>query len=157
MFSEHTSAMNQQLVAAGMNQQQANIIADTIGQCMAKLTHRGPVEMFGPLKLGGRVSGGGDFGLLFNPRNGDAYFQVDHMTGTISQPVVDHTMPRIFSLYTLAADLNASDSVVAGGKTYVNTFCRVGYKLLNGTLVGAINGGNNSWYIIAWNDCEVLQ
>ena len=156
MYSEHTSAMTQQLVAAGMAQQQANIIADTIGQCMAKLTHRGPIEMLGPLTLGGPVrsldgSQGQSARFLFNGR--DAYFSMDNMTGTPSAAVLG----RIFSIYTLGADLNADASVVAGGKTYVNSFCRDTYKFASGTTVGAINGGNDTYYIIAADACEVPQ
>lgn len=156
MYSEHTSAMTQQLVAAGMAQQQANIIADTIGQCMAKLTHRGPIEMFGPLTLGGPVrSFGGSEGqaarLLFNGH--DAYFSMNNMTGTPSAAVLG----RIFSTHTLTADLNADASVVVGDKTFVNSFCRAGYKLIDTTFVGGINGGNNTYYIIAANKCEEPQ
>ena len=157
MFGDHMASMNQQLVAAGMSQQQANIIADTLGQCMARLQHRGAVEFNGPAKFTGQVRGAGSRVMLFDGSTGDGYFTVNNMTGTLSESVIANSMSRIFSIYTLAADLNADASVVAGGKTYVNSFCRDTYKLVSGTTVAAINGGNDSYYIIAWDACEVVQ
>lgn len=157
MFSEHASGMNQRLIAAGMDQAQANIISETIGQCMAKLTHRGAAEFNGPVKFTGDVRGAGSRVMLFDGRTGDGYFTVNNMTGTLSESVIKNSMSRIFSIYTLASDLNADASVVAGGKTYVNSFCRDTYKLVSGTTVAAINGGNDTFYIIAWDACEQPQ
>lgn len=161
MFSEHTALMVQELVAAGMSQRQANIIGDTMGQCLSKLTHRGAMEFFGPMKITGPVKGGSGGGsttnLLFDGRSGAAYFNINNVTGTLPQGVLNNSGDRIFSIYTLAADLNAGDSVTVGDKTFVNSFCRAGYKLVDTTVVGGINGGGGNFYIVAADKCEQPQ
>lgn len=152
-----------QLRAAGNSPEAlADILVGIIGQCQAHLEHRGAIDMYGPVKFGGevRVGGGGAAGpgaLIFSGTN--AYFNIDNTTGTLSEEVVNNSMAsgRIVSIYTLAADLNADASVVVGDKTFVNSFCRDTYKLTSGTTVLGINGGNGTYYIIAWDKCEQPQ
>jgi hypothetical protein len=62
----------------------------------------------------------------------------------------------VFATATLAADLNAGDTVTLGGKLYDATFVRPTFKLSSGTTIGGIKSGT-TYYIIAWNACEVSQ
>lgn len=49
MFSRQAPGMMHRLIQAGMPNEQARAMIDTLGQCQASLEHRGPVHFTGPV------------------------------------------------------------------------------------------------------------
>lgn len=142
-------------------------LAGVIGDCDAELEHNGPVELNGPLTLGDKVystKGNNDGSAIDENGDGsslliDALKKISYLnlSDSVITDLIRRIMPRIVSLYTLAADLNADATVVVGEITYSGAMIRDTYKLVSGTTVLAINGGNNTYYIIAADACEVPQ
>lgn len=162
MFGNQASSLVQQLVDAGMVQKQANALAQVIGQCQANLTHRGSLEMLGPLVLGGDrgpgIRGPGRVQLV-DPRRGamlldgepgEYYLDGGNIVGTPG-----------FRRGTLDADLTrdgtATVTLVGGGSiTVLGYFVKAGYKIPSGLRVGVVQDVDTDEYIaIVTDDCLV--
>jgi hypothetical protein len=158
MFGLQAPKLKQML--SGLPSGIGEALAGIIGDCESELQHSGPVELSGPVTFGdkaystqdrsGQSIGQNESNLLW-----DASTRTSYMS--LADSVIRTLVTQIFSIYTLAADLNADATVTAGGKTYSGLFIRDTFKLASGTTVGAINGGAGIWYIIAADDCEVPQ
>lgn len=158
MFGEQASSMVQQLVASGMAQQQANILAQAIGQCQATLIHRGSVTLHGPVTIGGPIRGRKRLplmnetsgALIFGGEEPAYYLDGSHISGTPD-----------FKRGTLDADLTrdgtAAVTLVGGGSiTVLGYFVKTGYKIPSGQRIGALKDAVSGDYVaIVTDDCLV--
>lgn len=158
MFGDQAASMLQQLTSAGMAQEQANALANVIGQCMASLTHRGSATFLGPLNLGGeRGPGirGFDRRQLVDPVDGAMLFDGEESAYYLDGGNISGTPD--FKRGTLDADLTrdgtAAVSLVGGGSiTVLGYFVKTGWKVPSGQRIGALKDAVADVYVAIVND-----
>lgn len=162
MFGNQVASMVGSLIGAGMAQEQANALAQVIGQCQANLVQRGSTEFLGPTALRGNVYDGGNQyrrpELLIDAKKGPVMFggntYAEFMAGGGGTPGAYKG--------TLAGDLTRDGTQtlnVAGGgtKTVGGYFVKTGYKIPSGKRVGAISfDGGVTFDAIVTDDCLVV-
>lgn len=158
MFGDQAASMLQQLTSAGMAQEQANALANVIGQCMSSLTHRGSATFLGPLNIGG-ARGPGIRGVgrrqlvdpvtgatLLDGHEGDYYLDGGNINGTPG-----------FKRGTLDADLtrDGTATITLADTTQITVlgyFVKTGYKVPSGQRIGAVQDAVDDVYVAIVND-----
>lgn len=157
MFGDQVASMVGQLTAAGMTQQQANILAQAIGQCQATLTHRGSVSLLGPVTIGGPIRGRKrkplmnetDGALIFGGEEPSYYLDGSNIVGTpgFRRGTLDSALTR---------DGTANVSLVGGGtlEGVLGYFIKSGWQAPSGARVGVLQDVDTEEYIaIVLDDC----
>jgi hypothetical protein len=153
MFGNQAASMIGSLIGAGMAQEQANALAQVIGQCQANLVQRGSTDFLGPTRFRGNVYAGRD--LIIDAKRGPVLFGGNTFNEFMAGAGGTPGAKKGTLAGPLVRDGTATLNIAGGGTMLVGGyFVKEGYLIPADQRVGAISfDGGETYDAIVNDDC----